>query len=56
MTTQLYKAGQRIQAYIFCSNEILEGVIEHVGTHKGRVTYSIGGNRFVYHNQVWGAF
>ena len=56
METVNYKVGQKIQAYIDYANEIVEGTITAVSVHKGRLSYSLDSNRFVYHSQIWGAY
>ena len=51
-----YKIGQRIQAYINCNNEIIDGIIVSIGIHKGRTAYNLDNNRFVYDSQIWGNY
>lgn len=51
-----YKVGQRIQAIIVYSGEIIEGVIIGIGTHKGKRVYDLDYNRFVYESQILGVF
>lgn len=49
-----YKTGQRIQAIII--DQIISGRITGTGIHKGRKVYDLDCDRFVYHNQILGAF
>jgi hypothetical protein len=49
-----YRKGQRIEAIIL--QETITGIIDGIGTHKGRLVYDIdlgyGNSRFVYENQI----
>ena len=57
-TTNKFKTGQKIQAIIV--TEILNGIIIGIGLHKGRLVYDLdtgyGHGRFVYENQILGAY
>jgi len=53
-TANKFKIGQKIQAIII--HEILDGVIMGIGEHKGRKVYDLDCNRFVYENQIIGAY
>ena len=48
------KIGDKIQCYIDYANEIFDGVVIGIGTHKGRKIYDLDNSRFVYESQILG--
>jgi hypothetical protein len=49
-----YRKGQKVEAMIL--QETITGIIDGIGTHKGRLVYDIdlgyGHSRFVYESQI----